>query len=574
MPTLDFPSPPTLNEVWIDPLGQRWIYNGDAWVRNKLGTGIPEPTKLSTQMARQVDQAGLPGKWVNVAVDIWYLGPFNTPPHVDNNGDPLVEGHVYYDLITLKMYSWDSEAWRPFAPTYEIFGLTSYQYELTAPLLNVPLTGTDIYGNTPSGWTNGQTLITVFRKQIGETGASRLSSEIDINIPQDFTVDYNNSQVTPVHTQWEIGDIIVIQISQIQLGNDASTFPWVDADPTLSANTDTKVPTQKAVKTYIDFLESRVLEIPGRNALSNGGFNIWQRGDEFTPLTNWVKYNADRWYVYDDNITVSRTAARWGSGRKYGMKISGGAHRVKQVILNPDQFIPGAIWTFSCSTLASQAGNIRVDFWWGSSAKENVVSTYVDIPVTSSDDGKRFSGQLTIPNRGINNDTLALIRVTSANSGDELFDLQFEEGMFASKFERLNISDEIHSCGRHCQSVTYSGYYPGYISTGVVSEYGLLCQPITLPVPMAKSFQGSDLDDGRNYYGRRLDGDYTTYAEFRGAYANAIARQGEYNNEITHWRMQINNNNNQPNASVWSLYTLVQQNYPLGATFLLDAEYY
>jgi len=578
MAKLDFPTPPTLNEVWLDPMGQTWIYNGDAWVRTKTGSGIPEPTRLGVQMARQVDEAGLSGKWVAVAVDVWYLGAYASPPILDNNDEVLQEGHVYLNTVDDKMYSWDGEAWRPFAPTYEIFGLTSYTYELTGPLLDVPLTGADIYGNTPSGWIEGQTLVTIFRKNPGgtdpDTGGSRLSVSLDSGVTQDYTVNYANSQVTPVNTQWEAGDQIIVQISQIQLGQDASTFPWVDADPTMSGDSDTKVPTQKAVKTYVDLLEDRVLEIPGRNALSNGNFNIWQRGTSDVSISGTAKYVADRWYTYEGSIQIDRVTARFGSGRKYGLQLTGGNHRIRQVILDPDQFIPGSIWTFSLSTLASNAGNVGVTFYWGNSAKASTSGYSVNIPVEANNDVDRFSGQIIIPNRTTSNDDLAMVMITTANSGDAIFQLQFEEGIFASKFERINIRDELNICSAHFQVPVIQGYYGGFIAAGSITNFGLVSNPIALGIPMAKAFAFGDIDDGKAYKAYRIDGAYTNHQTFTGATANPVARQGEFDGNITHWYMTINNDTNQANLTQWGIYQILTTDFPGGVRFWLDADYY
>lgn len=318
---LDFPPPPLQgapDQTWTDPNNQVWHWNGDAWVRTKIGSGIPEPTVLATQMSRQVDEAGKAGKWIPTAVDVWYLGAFDSSPLVDNNGDPLVEGHVYLNKMANTMYSWDGKAWRPFAPTYEIFGLTSYTYQLSAPLLSAPLVGPDIYGNTPAGWIEGQTLVTVYRQSPGgtdpDTGGSRLNAEIDGNIPQDFLINYANSQVTPVNVQWENGDKIILQISQIQLGNDASTFPWVIDEDDMVSNTETKVPTQQSVKTYVDVADTQLQENMDaleehvdlqfeqfqtgiKNLIINGNSQIRQR----PYISDWANlpintYFIDRWY--------------------------------------------------------------------------------------------------------------------------------------------------------------------------------------------------------------------------------------------------------------------------------------
>jgi hypothetical protein len=47
--------------------------------------------------------------------------------------------------------------------------------------------------------------------------------------------------------------------------------------------------------------------VAGKNAVINGGFDIWQRGTSF-PTAGGAPYNADRWFLYRDSVgvTVSR----------------------------------------------------------------------------------------------------------------------------------------------------------------------------------------------------------------------------------------------------------------------------
>jgi hypothetical protein len=45
--------------------------------------------------------------------------------------------------------------------------------------------------------------------------------------------------------------------------------------------------------------------VAGKNFVINGGFDIWQRGTSITP-TGATIYSADRWTVYNANMTVSR----------------------------------------------------------------------------------------------------------------------------------------------------------------------------------------------------------------------------------------------------------------------------
>lgn len=40
-----------------------------------------------------------------------YLGAKDLPPAVDNQGNPLQEGALYFDIILHRMYVWDGNNW-------------------------------------------------------------------------------------------------------------------------------------------------------------------------------------------------------------------------------------------------------------------------------------------------------------------------------------------------------------------------------------------------------------------------------------------------------------------------------
>ena len=76
----------------------------------------------------------------------------------------------------------------------------------------------------------------------------------------------------------------------------------IDTDGTLTANSDTKIASQKAVKTYADTkttlstVQQDVTTNYGmaRQAIMNGNFDVWQRGTSLA-LSTVTAYLADRW---------------------------------------------------------------------------------------------------------------------------------------------------------------------------------------------------------------------------------------------------------------------------------------
>jgi hypothetical protein len=60
-----------------------------------------------------------------------YLGSKSSPPTVDNDGDPLVTGALYYDTVQGKMYVWDGAQWIQ-ASSAQQAALATYEYVATA----------------------------------------------------------------------------------------------------------------------------------------------------------------------------------------------------------------------------------------------------------------------------------------------------------------------------------------------------------------------------------------------------------------------------------------------------------
>ncbi len=93
----------------------------------------------------------------------------------------------------------------------------------------------------------------------------------------------------------------------------------IDTDGTLAANSDTKIPSQKAVKTYADTkttlatVQQDVSTNYGmaRQAIMNGNFDVWQRGTSVALADVTVAYQADRFYdVIDKNGGTLPTLTR------------------------------------------------------------------------------------------------------------------------------------------------------------------------------------------------------------------------------------------------------------------------
>ena len=72
-----------------------------------------------------------------------YLGPKATPPTVDNDGNPLVTGALYWNTVTSEMYAWTGSAWGSISSTAAI-----YRYKFIAAGGETSVSGTDALSQT------------------------------------------------------------------------------------------------------------------------------------------------------------------------------------------------------------------------------------------------------------------------------------------------------------------------------------------------------------------------------------------------------------------------------------------
>jgi hypothetical protein len=74
-----------------------------------------------------------------------YLGAKSTAPSVDNDGNALITGSIYWNSSTNQMYAWTGSAWGSISSTADI-----YRYRFTASGGETTLSGTDANGLTLS----------------------------------------------------------------------------------------------------------------------------------------------------------------------------------------------------------------------------------------------------------------------------------------------------------------------------------------------------------------------------------------------------------------------------------------
>lgn len=103
------------------------------------------------------------------------------------------------------------------------------------------------------------------------------------------------------------------------------------------------------------------------NLLTNGGFEIWQRGNG--PFTANVAYTADRWVtsINSGSLSVSRDAVTVDAGSQYSCSFSctysGVLNRLQQTLVEVAPQVQGRVITFSARTRCATANALRLNVY-------------------------------------------------------------------------------------------------------------------------------------------------------------------------------------------------------------------
>lgn len=248
MAEIQFPLPTA--SPWTNPdTGQTWIHNGKNWVRKAADPGIEEAPVDGQQYVRAN------ADWVINNPDMWYLGPQATPPFIDNYGNAIQEGHVYYNTVTNETLIWDGSSWGLFSPVYAINTVQEYVWDSHAEIaIDGSPTFPDEYGNFPANWVNGQTYLAVF-----VDGVRQINEISSADVAGDYIIDYVNNTIVvknaviPANSRIVIQEAKIVDVDGIQVtDNNASGFGFVIDEDDMISDLDTHLPTQQSVKAYVD----------------------------------------------------------------------------------------------------------------------------------------------------------------------------------------------------------------------------------------------------------------------------------------------------------------------------------
>ena len=207
----------------------------------------------------------------------------------------------------------------------------------------------------------------------------------------------------------------------------------------------------------------------GKNAIINGGFDIWQRSTSSTTLGY---ATADRWWCNNNGgtSTMSQSTTYLAPGARYSLKVvgSGSANQttVNQAIeTNNSVQFAGQTVTASIYSAADSSTAMILSLRYSTSVDVSPSASWTTISATSGGTGTvstamtRISGVFVVP---ANAQSLMLVAYPAGNMAVGVANYygaaQLELGSVATTFTRAggNIQGELAACKRYLPSVNVS----------------------------------------------------------------------------------------------------------------------
>ena len=250
--------------------------------------------------------------------------------------------------------------------------------------------------------------------------------------------------------------------------------------------------------------------VAGKNAVINGGFDIWQRGTSFTGAA----YCADRWFSQTSagTTTFARESTIVPAGSQYAMKwtqATAGAYvNILQAIetSNAIQFA-NKIVTLSAQVAASASQGVTLELYYATTVDKTIAGagwTQITPSTTanftpSSTTYIPASTNFFVPSTA---KTLMVAITTSGMvSGNTFYvdQIQLELGTSATSFSRAggDVQGELAACQRYYWQTTYN---PNGATTIMTSAIGILstavaqaycAHPVTMRAIPSASLNGT-----------------------------------------------------------------------------------
>jgi hypothetical protein len=199
-----------------------------------------------------------------------YLGAKASPPSVDNDGNALITGALYWNTSVNKMYVWSGSAWAEISSSADII---AYKYTVAGGATSV--SGPDDNSLTLS--------YTVGKEQVYINGVLQVRGS-------DYTAS-TGSSITGMLALTANDIVTVLAFTAFSVSN---TYTQAEADA--------------------KFVQNAGYFAAGKNKILNGDFGINQRGFSSASGSGLNQYTFDRWLVTNANGTYAPSAQTFTPG--------------------------------------------------------------------------------------------------------------------------------------------------------------------------------------------------------------------------------------------------------------------
>ena len=273
---------------------------------------------------------------------------------------------------------------------------------------------------------------------------------------------------------------------------DLFTFSTVDARLAVGNNGETLV-ADSAATTGLRYQGSQAA---AKNAVINGGMDIWQRG---TSSASQGYVTADRWYMTGASTTFSQETSDLPTGFRFALKctMSGTASPQPILTIETQDSIRFAgqtvVLSYYVKTSNSTNAVIRLDT--SNNVDESVTGTYSTIAtnsVATTTSWTRISATFAVPSASR---TLRVVVGSNGNltSGQTILisGVQLELGSVATQFSRAGgtLAGELAACQRYFAFVTTDSRFPSVVASAVVVVGTAL--PVTMRTTPTLAFSGA-----------------------------------------------------------------------------------
>lgn len=268
----------------------------------------------------------------------------------------------------------------------------------------------------------------------------------------------SNSGIVTVPKVIGAGENITIPAGRV------AVLPNVQVDGTLNIEGEVFIPSgstfgdledQLATKADTSYVNSKYSGF--KNYIINGNFDIWQRGDSFSPAGYSYFFTADRWWVdWSDTATglsASKQPGLVGKNSLYTTRTGGAKMQIYQMVENQGN-LSNKIFTFSALVRSTYNGTIFFKIADGRSASNFI---YRQTPVTLDGDNKLKKIVFTVQLGQVSDNALFVGLETSCT---DLYieRVQMEEGSVATPFEHRPIGLELSLCQRYYEITKFALY--------------------------------------------------------------------------------------------------------------------